>query len=226
MSKTEKYKNNGNRVPDKTNKFISAFSQPVSPRAIAVAVALVFVSGGLVFGYPYLEPTLNSVSGFIKDASSQDVYQNLTREVDENLILPLANVFSFFRDRPQPEMTFTEYVQNDIQNLKNFFGKVNRAISYPFVKSYQFVVRLWKEKIVIMKERTQKEKLLPKPGKEGLVVIPSTIGKDKEMEQKIKASFSDEIKIQPKDETSGIIIPIFREIEGDKYLYILVPVKE
>jgi hypothetical protein len=56
------------------------------------------------------------------------------------------------------------------------------------------------------------------------VVIPST-EKDEEVVKKIKESFSDEIKVEPKDETSGIIIPVFREREGEKYLYILVPVK-
>jgi len=56
------------------------------------------------------------------------------------------------------------------------------------------------------------------------VVIPST-GKDEEVKEKIKESFSDEVKVEPKDETSGIIIPIFKKGEGEKYLYILVPIK-
>jgi hypothetical protein len=63
-----------------------------------------------------------------------------------------------------------------------------------------------------------------KAPEEGLVVIPST-EKDEEVKKKIKEAFSDEVKVEPKDKTSGIIIPIFREREGQKYLYILVPVQ-
>jgi vacuolar-type H+-ATPase subunit E/Vma4 len=63
-----------------------------------------------------------------------------------------------------------------------------------------------------------------KKPKEGLVVIPST-EKEEELKEKIKEVFSDEVKIEPKDKTSGIITPIFRKGEGEKYLYILVPLK-
>lgn len=69
------------------------------------------------------------------------------------------------------------------------------------------------------------EKPLPKPEKEGLVIIPST-KEDEEIKEKIKASFSDEVRVSPEDKTSGIIVPIFREKEGQEYPYIMVPVKE
>lgn len=71
----------------------------------------------------------------------------LKEEASEDLVLPFESFISFFRNQSQPEMTFGEYVKNDIQDLKNFFRKVGRAIAYPFVKSYQFVVRPWLEKI-------------------------------------------------------------------------------
>jgi hypothetical protein len=73
-------------------------------------------------------------------------------------------------------------------------------------------------------EKVVEKTVTPQPTKEGLVVIPST-AEDEEMIKKIKESFSDEVKVNPKDETSGIIIPVFREGEGEKYLYILVPIK-
>ncbi len=62
----------------------------------------------------------------------------------------------------------------------------------------------------------------------GLVVIPS---KDKQMDadaiEQIKNSFSDNVKITP-DESgeSGIIQPIFRDKEGNEYIYVLVPIQE
>jgi len=59
----------------------------------------------------------------------------------------------------------------------------------------------------------------PQPG---LVVIPS-FDKDEEVKQKIKEIFSDEVRVEPIDETSGIIVPIFREGEGERFLYIMVP---
>ena len=61
--------------------------------------------------------------------------------------------------------------------------------------------------------------------KEGVVAVPST-GSDEEMRKKIQESFSDEVTIQRQDETSGLITPVFREREGGKYLYMMVPVKE
>ena len=58
---------------------------------------------------------------------------------------------------------------------------------------------------------------------QGLVVFP-TAGNG-ETEKKIKAAFSDEVEVKPKDKTSGVIIPIFREGKGEEYIYVLVPVK-
>ena len=254
-------------------------------RFVTVAYVLVFLllSAGVVFGYPYLGPTLNSVKDFIRTSANalatdiwdgsrevsigieqfvsdtseeiikitdnisesvsdfatnisagaglvvdelrsssplaiarvvegfsqvdQKIGNNLMRSqrfvtnvFRENLTLPLANVFNFFKNKSQPKMTFGEYVQNDIQNLKKLFkgtfqnigykiaisyqnvigglkgigkginksliqptknlvieskniivsvpGKIGRAIAYPFVKTYQFVVRPWSGKYI------------------------------------------------------------------------------
>ena len=42
--------------------------------------------------------------------------------------------------------------------------------------------------------------------------------------ERIKEAFSDEVKVEPKDKTSGFIIPIFKKDKEQKYLYILVPI--
>jgi hypothetical protein len=60
--------------------------------------------------------------------------------------------------------------------------------------------------------------------KEGLIAIPST-GRDEETKEKIMRSFSDEVVIEQKDETSGIIRPIFRTMAEQAYLYLMVPMK-
>lgn len=60
--------------------------------------------------------------------------------------------------------------------------------------------------------------------KEGLVVIPSK-GDEEETKKKIRESFSDEVVIEQKDETSGIIRPLFRTFAEQAYLYVMVPLK-
>jgi len=60
--------------------------------------------------------------------------------------------------------------------------------------------------------------------REGMVVVPST-ERDEEVKAKIKAAFSDEVEVKPKDKESGIIVPVFREKKGEDYLYILVPIQ-
>ena len=59
----------------------------------------------------------------------------------------------------------------------------------------------------------------------GLVVVPS--GQDTaQLLSQVKQSFSDEVKVTPYDEESGIITPVFRHRTGEDYLYILVPLQE
>lgn len=67
------------------------------------------------------------------------------------------------------------------------------------------------------------EELSPKSVNKGMVVIPFT--EEEEVKEKIENSFSDEVKVEPIDETSGVIIPVFKKATEQKYLYILVPLK-
>ena len=61
------------KIPEPTPVFkpVPTFSEPVSPRAIAVVVALVFIftSVGFLLAYPYFEPAAEKVRGFIKDSA-------------------------------------------------------------------------------------------------------------------------------------------------------------
>ena len=93
-----------------------------------------------------------------------------------------------------------------------------RTITHPFVKMYRFVFSLYQKPAIGEKPEILRVK-------EGVVIVPST-GKDEETKKKIKEAFSDEVKVEPKDETSGIITPIFKEREGQEYLYIMVPVTD
>ena len=60
---------------------------------------------------------------------------------------------------------------------------------------------------------------------QGLVVVPST-AEDERVKEQIKQSFSDEVIVSMHDDESGIITPIFREREGDDFLYILIPLQD
>jgi hypothetical protein len=63
--------------------------------------------------------------------------------------------------------------------------------------------------------------------KQGAIIAPLKPGQKAEDEiAKLKNSFSDEVEIQPEDENSGVITPVFRERKGDEYLYLIVPIKE
>jgi len=120
------------------------------------------------------------------------------------------------------ELSFGE-IKNKVFCLVKRVRDFNKNIVYFLTKEVpnKIIAIFDKEK---EDERAQKE-ILPKPERKGLVVIPST-GDDEKIKEKIKFSFSDEVKVFPEDESSGIIVPVFREREGNKYLYILVPMRE
>lgn len=100
--------------------------------------------------------------------------------------------------------TFKEYGQWVSENIKNQISN--------FKTAYFALINLIKKKP------------LPEPEREGMVVVPST-EEDESIQEKIKKSFSDEVKVEMKDKTWGIIKPIFRTPTAEEYLYIMVPVK-
>jgi hypothetical protein len=60
----------------------------------------------------------------------------------------------------------------------------------------------------------------------GLIVVPSVnTADDNKNKEKIKSLFSDEVKVEKTDNSSGFIIPVFKDRDGDKYMYVMVPVK-
>lgn len=59
---------------------------------------------------------------------------------------------------------------------------------------------------------------------EGMVVVSSS-EENEAIKAKIQKSFSDDVKVDPKDDGSGIITPVFQEGDGDEYFYIMVPIK-
>ena len=68
----------------------------------------------------------------------------------------------------------------------------------------------------------------PPPEFNGLAVAPASGSdeQDEAMKQRIRESFSDEVRIEPDESgTSGVITPVFRKAKGDDFIYVLVPVQ-
>jgi hypothetical protein len=66
-------------------------------------------------------------------------------------------------------------------------------------------------------------------GFSGIAVVPSTNSSEKDelVKERIRASFSDEVKVQPdKSGTAGVITPVFKKATKDNFVYVLVPIQE
>lgn len=129
---------------------------------------------------------------------------------------------------------FKEYGEWLLDSLKNL--PINIAKGYlaadKFVEKklkggYKLLVDFLNSKKELVKENVSplSKEFSQEKTKEGMVVLPyEGEKKTEEIANKVKDSFSDEVKVEIKDESSGIITPIFREQkEGDKYFYVLVP---
>jgi hypothetical protein len=111
------------------------------------------------------------------------------------------------------------------QVVISFFGWTNR-IANALTRSWDVAVNsfnFWRgqEKY----DEVSDVKMPVESVKKGIVVVPST-DNDEEVKRKIRNNFSDEVKVEIQDKTSGIITPVFREGDGDRYLYMMVPIQE
>jgi len=156
--------------------------------------------------------TISSVPDFVRSVISNGVQgytvvNNFVKQKLGRLVHPVRNIVS----------RTSSFVKNVISNGVQKYFAANDFIEEKISQGYRAVTQfLTPQKIV-------EEKLIPKLAGEGVVIIPST-EKNEELKEKIKAAFSDEIIVEAKDETSGFIIPIFKKVEEQKYLYIIVPI--
>lgn len=206
-----------------------------TPTLLVVGVLLL---AGIAFGTVPFKSGLGELNSFMGN-----VYRGLDPaavRLNETIDIRLSDIGDKFILGSQE---FLNYLAMETENLgermANLFPKNNRFMSAgisgsPIQIAKQFFSWLGEElksipkKIVEMIYRPAPKIVEKNPSpeitKEGMLVIPST-DKDEEVKKKISESFSDEVKVEPQDETSGAIIPVFKEGEGEKYLYILVPVK-
>ena len=111
--------------------------------------------------------------------------------------------------------TFKEYAQwlkesfeSRAPRFKNIYVVIDNFIEEKITQGYRIVV-----KVPEPSKKIPEEEVVPQPIKEGMIVIPYP--EDEEgVKMKIKESFSDEVRVEPRDETSGIVTPIFKGREG------------
>jgi len=204
---------------------------PVPKLRFAFVTALVFVllAAGITFGKGSFKNVYRDIESYTYIiGGAGDVIVEKTAEVLAETISDFPQILS--RTRASIGDIFKEYGQWIAGSTTEWFSSQTKEIVQNYIIANKFVekkisqgyrelTQLWQapEKIV-------EERLLPKPAGEVLVIIPST-EKDEELKKKIEEAFSDEVKVEPKDETSGVIIPVFKEGEGERYLYISVPIK-
>jgi len=198
-------------VSKNSSKNISVFSQKADS---ALDELTTIIGGSIVNSTIYLAEVAGETGDDLK--YGLNVFQKFSRWYGEQAFV----VGKIIKEAPSK---ITQKIVKTGITLKQSYQEANNIIEEKLSKTYKTLTQFWKtpEKVV---EEIPEEELLPKT-KQGMVVIPST-EKDEETKEKIKESFSDEVRVEIEDEDSGIIVPIFKEREGDKYLYIIVPLKE
>jgi len=200
-----------------------------------VALAFVLLATGIVFGkesfknvYRDIEPYTYIVGG-AGDIIAENIVEvtadialgipqsfvNVSRDINGAISKLGENMAAI----SMPEISLREWFSSQTEEIVQNYIIANDFLERKISQGLKAITQFFKKT-----EKIVEEKLIPRPTKEGLVVIPST-EKEEETVKKIKESFSDEVKVEVKDKTSGIIIPIFKKGEGEKYLYILVPIK-
>ena len=240
LQKVEEYKNNNFRVKE----FISPsdnlpveevlkpklFNFPKLKPAFTLMLVFVLLITGFIFIQGGSRDTFEKLNFFVAGIKNSSL-KNFPSFTYINILEPSYQTMAAMGS---PEVlketleTFKEFgqwvkkgVSVQLSKIKGNFLAIDYYIKTKITQEYRAITQLFKKPTEL---ELKEEKLTPQPTKEGIVIIPSQ-GKDEEILQKIKTSFSDEVKVKPEDETSGIIIPVFKEREGEKYLYILVPIK-
>jgi hypothetical protein len=195
------------RLPE---NILVGIKEPVQPLRFGLFVLLVLVllTGGI----------------FFEKSSFQNTYlifKPYLQRINQTNDITLASANKSFEESIKSYSQWLGQTMKDIPGVlvRNYFF-ANDFFQKEISRSSKLIVDLWKPVTKI-----PGEKLLPKVSQEGLVVFPAG-EKDEEVKEKIKESFSDEVVVEF-DETgeSGIITPVFREISEQKYLFMIVPIR-
>ncbi len=128
------------------------------PRALAVMVALVFVLGslGVIIGYPYYGPALKSVGSFVAEdipEAAADMGDKLCRYVNQDI----GAFQKFSQELPQNIRSNVKFSAGLLMGaigeagklVKNTAKRGGELVSSPIKKSYQFITRPWRKKVII-----------------------------------------------------------------------------
>ena len=179
-----------------------------------------------VFALPYfISPSFLTAPARVK-RSIPSPLNSLTKISLGFGVFAIAFVFIFqstFVDLfSRPDFSSHAVVSSVASLSQEILGKIISAFS----SIPTFVTNLFEKKeTIIVKNDTAPEK--PPPSFNGLAVVSSSdsVEQDEAIKQKIRDSFSDEVRVKPdKTGTSGIITPVFRKAKGDDFVYVLVPV--
>ena len=245
VAKAEDYKRNNNRKTKERKDFSSRL--PVgefdifSPAkrieaekrwekiryAFVIAILLITVGGCLISSLMVLEDKdfpskmLLFKKGILSETETK-VFSNAPLEKVETIKLEKGGAFAkeIFTSTVDVFKEWWKWLKSETKRLCKKIKKVPRCV---FVKTKAIFT-----KMIFEKKKADKLAEVKPPAlkiKKGLVVVPSSGEKtDDEIKEEIKKAFSDEVKVKKIDESSGIIIPVFREKEGGKYIYVLVPI--
>ena len=177
---------------------VRPFPLPVFRYAVVGMILVLLIGGGVFFGKSFFG----------------DVFQKTSKLM---VAVGVKEEAGILKSALETFRNYGQWVRKQVFILAKNLQEVPEKIA----RGYELISRIWKEPEKIVEEPT-----VPEPGaRKGMVVIPSP--QDKEaVKEKIKMAFSDEVRVEPEDKASGIIVPIFKEKEGSEYMYVLVPVEE
>jgi hypothetical protein len=114
------------------------------------------------------------------------------------------------------------------ENLSSIYGGIGSVWNYLFgsiqTKIDKLAVRYMDSLGFARKSNNEVIPEVKNPINQGLVVLPDDKNHDAKV-LSIKKTFSDEVEIkEDPDSQSGVIIPRFREADGEGYTYVLIPI--
>ena len=205
-------------VESKIKTFPELSKNVLFKKSVAMMVAVLVVSGAYV---------LQNIQ------NSSDVYV-VKNNVEDSISIPkiVNNNGGLVADSGTKKSSASSLFANIIESTDMMFENTWRRMVSTFrsfvVGTYKTITQRFSDERSTADD-VNKKKIQVSNEREALVVVPSTGStvEDNRLKQKIKDSFSDEVKVIP-DESgrSGIVRPVFREKEGQNYLYMLVPVSE
>lgn len=158
-------------------------------------------------------------------AGPQKNYKSDTYSLTGDIIISKEMLFS---------LTFSDFQRSLVENFKDYSNWVRKKISNAAVVfNYKYIT--FKERLSYLSLKLFKKEIPQESVKisetatkaqERAGAIIFSHPQEAEAKEKIADAFSDKVKIEPQDENSGIIVPVFRTKKEEKYFYIMVPVKE